>query len=156
MTTSSPVSPSVAAVVWPWRTPPQPRHRPSFLRVLLQVCIPYAVAAILYFVAPWTHSKTIAGVVACVGTLLLLLGLFAPKAFVCVERFVFRFVAWVGVALSWLLLTPLFFTFFLGSSIIWKLRRKDPLYRRLEPTAASYWNLRKPITDPVKHYGRQF
>jgi hypothetical protein len=156
MNTDSSISPSVSDVVWPWRKPKPGFVRPPVWRVMLQVCLPYAIASYFYFISEWEHGKFVAIAVTCSGTLLMLLGIFLPKAFVKLEKFLFFIVYLVGIALSWICLIPLYFTFFLIAHFFLWIRRKDPMLRKLDPSAESYWTLHKPVTDPQTHYRRQF
>ena len=70
-----------------------------------------------------------------------------------------RFGVWlaraVGCVLTWGLLTPFFFIVFgLGRFII-SLTGKDPLQRKLDPQAASYWTDRAGV-ETKSRYQKQF
>ena len=146
---------AVSLAVWPWS---QPKSAAAHGKggVLLQAAIPLAVSATLYFWAPFHHAQTVAKVVLGVAVLLLVIGFTAPALFKKIEKLVWGLVHWVGVCMSWLLLVPLFYTFFLGARIMLGLRGKDPLHRKLDPAAASYWVVREPHADPRKSIRRQF
>jgi len=147
---------TVSEVVWPWRTPRSGFHRPSPAHVLLMSCIPYAVALLVYFLTDWEHRGVIATIATTVGTVQLILGLILPKAYVKVEWALFQVVHLVGFLLTWLLLVPLYLTFFLIAHLGLKLRGKDLMHRKPDPDAETYWITREPVNDPAVHYRRQF
>ncbi len=149
-------SSSVLDVVWPWRTPPEEHGRPPVWRVGLQVLIPAAVAAFLYLKKPFDHAETMALLPAFFACLNLILGLVYSKGFLKVEAFFMLILYGVGVGLSWILLVPLYWTFFTIAHFFLWIRRKDPLHRKLDPSADSYWVVRDPVNDPATHYRRQY
>ncbi len=67
--------------------------------------------------------------------------------------------AWLGrtagTATTWLLLAPIFYTVFGLGRLGLRLRGRDPLRRRWDPRAGTYWDDRAPITDP-EHWSRQY
>jgi hypothetical protein len=156
MATISSSSESVTDVVWPWRSPAASFHRPAILRVVLMCCIPFAVAAIVYTQTSYKHRELIAMVATTAGSLQLLLGLFLPKAYVKVEGALFLIVHLVGFLLSWLLLVPLYLTFFVIAHLGLRLQGKDLMHRKPDPKAETYWISREPVSDPAKHYRRQY
>lgn len=156
MTENSPHSQTVSEVVWPWRTPAPAFHSPAPARVILMSCIPYAVAAWLFFMTRWEHRHLIATVATTAGTIQLFLGLFLPKAYVKVEGALLLVVQLVGFLLTWILLVPLYYSFFLLARIGLALRRKDLLHRVPDPSVPGYWVERDPVRDPDVHYRRQY
>jgi len=83
----------------------------------------------------------------------LVLGLFIPPAFQAVQRALGRFGAWVGAALTWLLLVPFFYLVFMPGHFIMQVLKKDPLQLR-EASAASCWSERPPLKPD--HFKKQF
>ncbi len=64
--------------------------------------------------------------------------------------------AWAaGNAMTWLLLAPMFYAVFGLGRLGWRLRGRDPLRRRWDPRAGTYWDDRAPITDK-EHWSRQY
>lgn len=61
----------------------------------------------------------------------------------------------VGGMLTWVLLAPMYFTVFASGRLILKLRGHDPMRRRFDKTAASYWDDRAEITSG-EHWTRQY
>ena len=145
----------VAAVVWPWRNPPAGARpagpvAPARSVVLLQVLVMAAVGGVLY---RWLPAGSFA--VWILAGAVLVSGLFFPKVFRALELAGKRLGQWVGTALTWLLLAPFFYLCFVPARLLLRLRGKDPLQRRFPGREASYWTLRKPVTEPAQ-YRRQF
>lgn len=61
----------------------------------------------------------------------------------------------IGFVLSHLMMALLFYGVFTPVGLVFRLIGRDPLHRRFDPGAASYWVERKPVKD-VKLYYRQF
>jgi hypothetical protein len=70
-----------------------------------------------------------------------------------------RFGVWlaraVGCVLTWGLLTPFFFIVFGLGRLIITLTGKDPLQRKLDPQAASYW-IDRAVVEAKSRYQKQF
>ncbi len=154
MDTSPPSS--VAETVWPWKHSVPSRRRPGTLRILLQAALPLSISLYFHLAPPFAHARAASYVIGSMGLTLLLLGLFLPQVFTRVEHALLALVGWIGVALSWIALAPLFYTFFSLSHLFLALRGRDPLQRRPDPTATSYWTPRPPIANPSEHLRRQF
>ncbi len=64
--------------------------------------------------------------------------------------------AWAaGNAMTWLLLAPMFYAVFGLGRLGLRLRGRDPLRRRWDSRAVTYWDDRAPISDP-EHWSRQY
>ncbi len=140
-------------MMWRWQqvggTPPPPKsHLPM---TLLQTLIPCAVATYLMF---WKQQVIIGGVLYGLGALMLIAGLFIPPLHAAITRFGLWLGRVIGVGMTWLLLVPFFYLFFTTARVFLTLRGKDPLTRRWNPQAASYWADRQPALDD-KHFLRQ-
>ncbi|MCK6456570.1 MAG: hypothetical protein L6Q92_08585 [Phycisphaerae bacterium] len=61
----------------------------------------------------------------------------------------------IGFVLSHVLMALIFYGLFTPVGLFFRLIGRDALHRQIEPTAATYWVRRVPITD-VKRYFRQF
>lgn len=145
----------VHSAVWPWRNPPAGARpagpvAPARSAVLLQVLVMAAVGGVLY---RWHPAGSFA--VWILAGAVLVSGLFFPKVFRALELAGKRLGQWVGTALTWLLLAPFFYLCFVPARLFLRLRGKDPLQRRFPGREASYWTLRKPVTEPAQ-YRRQF
>lgn len=125
--------------------------KPALSSVLIQTLVPAGVGVIFFY-----YGKTIPAMVlwAISGTLLTT-GILIPPVFHRIEQFGRRFGKWVGIAVTWLLMVPVFFLVFMPGRLILKFRGIDPMCREFPTDAPTYWVPRKPVTD-VEGYKRQF
>ncbi len=61
----------------------------------------------------------------------------------------------IGLVVSHVVMALLFYGLFTPVAFVFRLMGRDPLDRRFDPTAESYWVERKQIEDPLRYY-RQF
>lgn len=61
----------------------------------------------------------------------------------------------IGVVMSYLVLGLVYFGILTPLGLYFRLIGRDPLNRRFDPQAASYWSPRVPVSDP-RRYFRQF
>jgi hypothetical protein len=146
----------VSRAVWPWPSgsggaSTSPR-RPSALRVLAQSCIPLAVG--LFLILRTSHR---AGGVAAIGIGLVVLvaGLWVPRAFAALESGMAHFGRWVGVGMTWALLAPLFYLVFAPVRAVLALRRRDPMRREFPSPESTCWTERSGRAASAS-YGKQF
>jgi len=143
----------VIGIVYPFMK--QDKHlvlKPSLGTVLLQAAVPAVVGAVLYFKY---HHQVASGILCGIGTLMLISGFFIPALFEKIEK-VGRWIGKVfGTALTWVLLTPMFYLVFLPGRLILMLQGIDPMCRKFPTDAPTYWVARKPVSD-VNEYKRQF
>jgi hypothetical protein len=57
----------------------------------------------------------------------------------------------IGVVLSTVLLALIYYLLFTPVALFFKLTGRDPLHRRLDPAAASYWNVRERARTPASY-----
>lgn len=142
---------TVQAVVWPWRAPavaPGPRRS---LAALLRAALPLLVAGAL-----WRADRPLAaGLVAGVGSAVLLLALLLPAAHARLEHALQRLGYGVGTLVTWLLLVPVWWLCFVPGRLAFALAGKDPLQRALRRDASTYWLPKPPHARP-NHWTRQF
>jgi hypothetical protein len=111
------------------------------------------VAMILHFA--WGLAASWSWIVLAAGAGIFLCSLISPTA----TRIVFiglTLVAMpIGIVVSFLLLTVFYFVFLVPLAIVFKLIGRDPLRRRYEPTADTYWVPHKP-QENLERYLHQF
>jgi hypothetical protein len=102
-----------------------------------------------------SDAWAIASVVWTVGGAVALAGLAAPRAVrpVMVGWMVAAYP--IGWAFSWLVLLITFYGIFLPVALLMRAFRYDPLDRRIDRAARSYWVDRGPARDPASYF-RQF
>lgn len=89
--------------------------------------------------------------------LTLVLALLSPLgAYAKVKQIVGWLAMGIGIGMSWLLLTPLFYLFFLPFRFLFRRGTRDPMQRLFEPRAPTYWKKRAVETPPASTYERQF
>ena len=151
---NNPLPKDVVRIVWDWKDRPTRRSATSARPVAALVQAAVALAAATYMV--FYKKYLVLGVVLYgLGTLVLIGGLFVPPLYRALDRGGKCLGRIVGAAATWLLLVPFFYLCFPFAHLILKLRGRDPLRRRWDPTAASYWTDRKPV-ERATHYSRQY
>jgi len=146
-----------ARAVWdPLRDPSVDRPRQAAVarrRGLLQAAIGFAAAALI----AWRFGRAPAAIAAGVATVVGLLALVSPLGGLArVDRAVGRFAGWVGTAVGWLLMTPLYYLVLTPLGLVLRARRKLRLRRRPDPRATTYWTELPPKPAGTEPYERQF
>lgn len=143
-------------MIWDWRggvgESAEAIERAARRRGLVRGAIGLAVAVALFF---W---KPIVGAVAGGVTLVLLgVALVSPVGlYPRVERGVAGFARGVGLVVSWVTLTLVFFLVFLPIGLVLRAMGWLRLARGLEPGAASYWRAPDTAGASAARHDRQF
>jgi hypothetical protein len=119
---------------------------------LFVLAVGFAMGAVWYF-----RTAAIVGpvTVAAIGGVVGAMGLIAPRA-VRPIYFVWMAIGYpIGWLISWVLLAGVFFLVFTPVGLACRLWGYDPMKRRFDPDAPSYWIPRKTSRD-VKRYFRQY
>jgi hypothetical protein len=134
--------PEAAAAIWNWRERADSAPdraavaRRARRRGLLRGVLVAALAALLF--AFW--SRVVGGVVFGIAGVILLSAAVSPTGlYAGVEGLFVALGRWTGQALTWILLVPLFYTFFLPFGLLMRRGRRDRLKRFFETGAATYW-----------------
>jgi len=144
----------VTAVVWKWQDKGVQEAvdpRPPVKSVLIEA----AVAACAGLILLLLFRKRIPGIIVlCIAVTILAGGLFVPPLYNGLKKGA----AWLGkaagIALSWLLLAPFFYTCFTFARLMLVLTRKDPMHREFPGHEKSYWFEHKPPPD-LERYRKQ-
>lgn len=155
--TTAPANRGVAPVVWPWRTRRDTQIQPgstapAAATVLTKSAVMVVAGAVLY---GWFERQWMGVLVWGLAAVVCGSGFLMPAVFDALDRFGTGLGKVVGQLLTWGLLAPLYYLFFLPMHLILKLRRKDPLRRRLHTGEPTYWLPHKPVTDRSL-YRKQF
>jgi len=136
----------IAGPAWKWRyqrnQPAVSRKHSRLVKLVFQSIIAFSVAALFAFIF---HRVLFAYIVAGIGLLLLICGLFIPKLYSAFERIIGIFAFGVGQVLTWLLLVPFYYLCFLPARIILLLSKRDPMKRAWDSSAPTYWNEKRDI-----------
>ncbi len=134
-----PTAPKVLQVTWNWRQPdPEPTAPRVRLRraAVTQALVMVAVSAGLQY----GLGHILAGrIVAALAAVVLVLGFLAPAIYRHVHAFGQSLGRFVGTCLTYLLLVPFFFLFFLPVALWLRLRGRDPLHRKFRDSQWTYW-----------------
>ena len=151
-----------SAVVWDWRggeTEESRRAREAAAirrRGLIGAAVGLAVAALLFFL--WKRPVP-AAVVAGIALLVSLPALVAPlSAGRGIARALDRFAHAVGLGVTWVLMTLLYYALFLPVGLLLRARGKLAVTRSFDPRQPSYWTSveeRERARTP-ESYRRQF
>ena len=158
----SPTQKLPSAVVWDWRGGDQEGARRAReaaairRRGLIGGAVGLAVAALVFFL--WKKPVP-ALVIATIAVLLSLPGLVAPlTAGRGVARALDRFGYAVGLGVTWVLMTILYYLLFLPVGLVLRARGRLGITRELDPRRPSYWTSveeRERARAP-ESYRRQF
>lgn len=125
--------------------------KPALSSVLIQAIVPAVIGTIFFFTGKQVTSKVLWGI----SLIVLISGLFIPPVFSRIEQFGRWFGKWAGLAITWVLLAPVFYLVFVPGRLILKLQGIDPMCRKFPTDAKTYWVPRKPVTN-LEEYKRQF
>ena len=119
----------------------------------MQAAIGAGAAVLLAWKVSVVAAVIAGGIAMVVATLALASPLVGLAA---VERAVGRFAAWVGTAVAWILMTPLYYLVL--TPLGWFLRARGTLRlrRQPDPRVASYWTVLPDEPADPKSYERQF
>lgn len=136
----------ISEPAWKWRyqrnRPVANRHGSGPGKLIFQSIIAFAVAALFAFIF---HRVLFAGIVAGIGLLILICGLFIPRLYSAFERIIGIFAFGVGQALTWLLLVPFYYLCFLPARIILSLTKRDPMKRAWDSSSLTYWDVKHDL-----------
>ena len=149
-----------SSVVWSWRGGDNEEHArareaaAARQRGLLGGLIGLSIAAVFFF---FLKRPVPAAVIAAVALLFTLLALLAPlTAYKALTRALDRCGHVVATAVTWLLLTLLYFLLFLPLGWFLRMRGKLAITRGFDPRRPSYWvSLEDRVRTP-ESYRRQF
>ncbi len=123
----------------------------SRIKPLLQGGCAFVVAIVLWQVF---GRPVMAAIAAAMGAAVVLAGLCMPRVYTWIDQGTRRLAHWIGVALAWCVLAPLYVTGFTLARLWLKLAGRDPLGRAQRGTARSAWIDRAPVTRTLRDYQR--
>jgi hypothetical protein len=143
-----------ALAIWNWRAP-QPHGPPPspagsvWVRGSLQA----AIVAALGVLVLWLGLRTVAFVMWGAAAILLLAALASPRGLYPVLDGMARAIGRrIGRALTWMLLVPLFYLFFMPFGLLFRRGKRDRLKRYFDREATSYWEtLEGPTAASSSH-----
>ena len=147
MTAARAPRPTASAVIWRWRegemeTEVKPSAASVRLRGSLQALPGFAVAAALYVF--W--SKTAAAIASALTVLVLFCALASPFGLYALVRRLFDATGrTAGRVMTWVVMLPVFYLFFLPFGKLLRRGRRDRLHRTFDRGAETYWEAHTPM-----------
>ncbi len=147
MTLVRTASPKASAVIWRWRegeleTDVKPSAASVRLRGSLQALPGFAVAAAFYLF--W--SKTAAAIALAVTALVLFCVIASPLGLYALVRRLFDATGrTAGRVMTWVVMVPIFYLFFLPFGKLLRRGRRDRLHRSFDREAETYWEAHAPM-----------
>ena len=150
--------PEAAAIIWNWNRqgdgkPQAERAASARKRGLLQAVAggSFGLLILLFW------SQTLALVVFTVSSIVLLAALVSPMGlYAAIHRLFQTLGNLTGRALTWILLVPIFYLFFLPFGRLMRRGRRDRMRRWMEPEAETYWEAHVGPTASSDSRERQY
>ncbi len=140
-------------LIWPWRNRQDPADAaPSRKGPWIQFAVMASVGLLFYFVL---GHAIMAYVLWGISALLLCGLVFFDGVLRGFERTGKWLAHGIGTGVTWILLVPFFYIVFGAGRLALRIRGKDPMRRRLEPEAESYWTPHQKLNIEAR-YHRQF
>ncbi|MBI4965205.1 MAG: hypothetical protein HY913_18160 [Desulfomonile tiedjei] len=130
----------------------EPTSKDLNLLAGLFLVIPTAIGCYLAFwKGSWNGYVWIAAGIALAVTRLI------PPLFKAIYRLWLGFSVVLGYFISRIILTIVFFIVLMPTGLIMRIVGKDPMERKIDPAASSYWRRKEPQDDTsVERYEKQF
>ena len=106
------------------------------------------IAAVLWWRNDWTTTTT-TYVLGGLGSALAVLGLTVPTVLLPLYRVWMALAVVLGFIMTRVILTIVYYLVMTPIGLLMRLFGKDPMHRRLDPDASSYW-IKKTYTDSSK------
>jgi hypothetical protein len=146
-------SPAASAEIWRWREKPEASQSEG--RVRLRGSVQALVAGAVGMAAFAFWSRAVAYVAFAMAMLILVSAWVSPGGLHAGLQRLFEATGRVlGRAMTWLLMAPLFYLFFLPFGKLLRRGRRDRLRRYFEAEAESYWEPHAPV--PTSSFERQY
>ena len=143
-----------ALAIWNWRDPqPKGPPPPSVRRVRVRGSLQAAFVAAIGVLLLWFGLRSVGLVMLGVAAIVFLAALASPRGLYAVLDGMARAIGRrIGRALTWLLLVPLFYLFFLPFGLLFRRGRRDRLKRYFDDEATTYWEtLEGPTAASSSH-----
>jgi hypothetical protein len=125
----------------------------SRLAGALQAVVGISVGAALFFFV----SRVAGTIVMTIGIVILLAALLSPNGFFLAISWAFGALGrWVGRALTWFLISLVFWTFFVPFGLLFRRGRRDTMKRFYETDADTYWTNREGEAAASRERRRPF
>jgi len=149
-------SPKASAAIWRWRAEvPESKMGPSAASVRVRGSLQALAGAAFGLACHLFWSKTVAIVAFTVAGVVLFCALVSPNGLYALLRRLFDATGRVvGRAMTWIVMVPIFYLFFLPFGKLMRRGRRDRLHRYFDAEAETYWEPHAPI--PTSSLERQY
>ena len=149
--------PEAAAAIWDWRNGGETREEEAPTRVRLKGALQGMGAGVFGLLVYLFWSTTMGTIISCIAGIVLFSALLSPEGLYAGVQGVFRTLGrWTGIALTWILLVPLFYLFFLPYGTVFRRGRRDRLKRYFEQDVGTYWEPHEGPTSGSESRERQY
>lgn len=151
-----------AALVWNWRraegkdssqADEAKQNAAARKKGVIGGVVGLTVAAIIYF---YFERPILAAVVAGIALVLTLLAFLAPAAHRKVQGLLDRFAHGVGMAVTWVLMTVLYYLLFLPVGLFLRARKRLAVTQHPDRRLPSYWSSTEDRPWTAESYRKQF
>lgn len=149
--------PEAAMVIWDWKGVQKARAAEAALgharkQGIAQGIVGFIVGGVFFLF--W--SKLLATIVIAIAAVSMITALAFPMThYKTLQSWIQKLGIFLGTAMTWLLLTPLYFLFFTPFGFLFRRGKNDTMLRYYDAQAPSYWQSRDTETD-AKRYERSF
>jgi hypothetical protein len=149
-------SPKASAAIWRWRAEePEPAVGPSAASVRVRGSLQGLAGAAFGLASYLFWSKTVAIVAFTAAGVVLFCALASPHGLYSILRRLFEATGRVvGRAMTWIVMVPIFYLFFLPFGKLMRRGRRDRLHRYFDAEAETYWEPHTPV--PTSSLERQY
>jgi len=153
----------VSKAVWPWmkskeavKKPEGILHRLASKGFWMEVVIQVLVGTLIgWFLLYHTFGhRVVPYIIWTIGSIMVFTALFMPAVHARIKRGLLWFGVKVGNGVTWIVLVPFFYLCFLPIRLSMKLKGKDPMERKFDPKATTYWVPRAAIQN-MDQYKKQ-
>jgi hypothetical protein len=138
-------SPEASAAIWHWRAAEAPAAAPA-PRVRLRGSLQASAGAAFGLACWWYGARGVATVAFSLAALVLVSALASPTGlYAALQRFFDASGRVIGRAMSWIVMVPIFYLFFLPFGRLFRRGRHDRLHRAFDEEAESYWEPHAPM-----------
>ncbi len=113
------------------------------------------IAALVLWRKGWTPNTAVY-ILGGIGGALVVLGLIVPAVLKPLYRVWMGLALVLGFVMTRVLLTVVFFLLFMPIGLVMRLLGRDPMHRRPDPSAASYWIKRTPDASPKERLEKYY
>lgn len=143
----------VSQAVWPWLAPSPTDQvtRQALPKALLTLAIAWTIAGLFLYLTYTSMSL----LVIILSSFIFFTSQFSPLLFSKIDSVFHKLALYIGQFITYISLVPFFYLCFTSVRLIQLIRKVDPMTRRYNPDAISYWEDNNTKSGKA-NYRRQF